>query len=1209
MIVGERTLEEIEQKTENSGKFVHLHLHTEYSMLDGAVRLGDIFKRCYELNMPAVAITDHGNMYGALHFVKEAVKFTDKNADVYKFLKEKREFKVKPIIGCEVYMTEDMHKKTFAKGEDSKNNHLVLLAKNDVGYHNLIKLVSLGFTEGFYRKPRIDFELLSAHSEGLVCLSACIAGIIPQKLLKADYSGADAWVKKFKVLFGEDFYIEIQDHNIKKQKIVLPMLISLARENGVKIVATNDVHYLNRRDAHMQKVLQCISFVRTIEPEDDDAEPSNLLTGEEIDEDSYFPTKEFYLKSYDEMKRLFPDLDEAFTSTLEIADKCNCDFFVKRSLLPAYNPEDGSTPYEFLRKLTKEGLKEKFGEVTDEILNRAEYELTTINKLGFVEYFLIVWDFIHYSETHGVPVGPGRGSGVGSIVAYAIGITKVNPLKYSLIFERFLNAERVSNPDFDIDFCVEGREKIIDYVIEKYGEKNVSQIITFGTLAAKAAVKDVARVYGLSFADSNRITKLMPTMMGQNKIGHLLGLLPPTKDDKGNDVKAEIPELIELYNNDPMSKRILDMAMRIEGMPRQTGMHAAGVIICCDEISNFIPMALSTEGLVTTQFDKKECEELGLLKMDFLGLRTLTDIDKTLKLIKQTRGLDIDLYKMEYNDPKVFELISSGDTHAVFQLEGEGMKNFMRNLRPSSLEDIIAGISLFRPGPMDKIDVYVENKRNPEKVTYAVPSLKDILEVTYGVMVYQEQVMQMVRTLAGYSLGRADIVRRIMAGKNAQKMTEEKEVFINGTPDGSIPGCLKNGISYEVASSIFDDMRSFASYAFNKSHAAAYAHLAYQTAYLKCYFTVEFITAVLNNRITDIKEITNYLTYLKGKGIKVLPPNINKSISEFSVEDGGVRIGLSAIKNVGSGVIEGLVKERERGGEFKDFIEFVERMADVGLNKKMLENLIFAGAFDCFGNTRCQLMRHYDSVVDRVMKEKKTRASGQISFFDLSPQVSEKFVIPEEPEYRRDIMLAYEKQVAGVYLTGHPLEEYSSVLEQYEQNTSMLGGEDGVGEDQKVVLGGMIVEAERRFTKQGKELGVGKLEDMYGSVELMLSGAKLSKYRTVFVADKLVTVTGKVSVRGENVGVWVDSIEEWKDKAKERLPKKMCVFLKGELKEYTLEKICKIADLFEGNDSLYVKKLDSGERYLLPVKVFACDALRAELYGVGSEVDSVGIYD
>lgn len=1199
----------MENETENSrNKFVHLHLHTEYSMLDGAVRLEDIFRRCDELGMPAVAITDHGNMYGALHFVKEAVKYTDKSADVYKFLAEGRQFKVKPIIGCEVYMTEDMRRKNYARGEETKNNHLVLLAKDDKGYHNLIKLVSLGFTEGFYRKPRIDFELLSKYSEGLVCLSACIAGVIPQCLLKGDYKGADQWVKKFKALFGEDFYIEIQDHNIKKQKIVLPMLISLARENGVKIVATNDVHYLNRKDAHMQKVLQCIAFVKTITPEDEDAEPQYQISSEEIDDDSYFPTKEFYLKSYDEMRALFPDLDEAFTSTLEIADKCECNFFVKKPLLPAYVPSDGSTPYEFLRALTFKGLKEKFGDYDDNVLKRAEYELDTINKLGFVEYFLIVWDFIHYSETHGVPVGPGRGSGVGSIVAYAIGITKVNPLKYTLIFERFLNAERVSNPDFDIDFCVEGREKIIEYVISKYGEKNVSQIITFGTLAAKAAVKDVARVYGLSFNDSNRITKLMPSMMGYNKIGHLLGLLPPTKDDKGNEIHAEIPELIELYRNDITVKRILDMAMKIEGMPRQTGMHAAGVIICCDEISNHIPMALSTDGLVTTQFDKKECEELGLLKMDFLGLRTLTDIDKTLKLIKQTRGLDIDLYKMEYDDPEVFNLISSGDTHAVFQLESEGMKNFMRNLKPSSLEDIIAGISLFRPGPMDKIDDYVRNKRDPSKITYDTPLLKDILDVTYGVMVYQEQVMQIVRTLAGYSLGRADIVRRIMAKKDQKKMMEEAAVFINGTPDGSIPGCLKNGVSEEAAKKVFDDMRTFASYAFNKSHAAAYAYLAYQTAYLKRYFTVEFITAVLNNRITDIKEITNYLTYLKKKGIKVLPPNVNKSVSVFSVEDGGVRIGLSAIKNVGSSVIEELVNERNRGGEFKDFYEFVERMSDIGLNKKMLENLIFAGAFDCFGNTRNQLIKHYDSVIDRVTKDKKSKSSGQMSFFDFTPDVADKFEMPPEKEFPRDVRLAYEKEVSGVYLTGHPLEDYVSIFDNFEQNTSVLSVDD-TPEDTKVTLGGLITKAERRFTKSGKEFGSGILEDLYGSVEIILLGNTYHRYKDVFAADKLVTVRGKTSVRGESVGVRVDSMEEWKGVKKEKPPKKMCIFIKGALGEYTLEKICAIAGNFEGKDSLYIKRVDSGERFLLPVKIFACEALRAELYGVGDEIDTVGIYD
>ncbi len=1184
-------------------KFAHLHLHTEYSLLDGATRLNRLFQRADELGIGAVAITDHGNMFGVLEFVKAAIRYTDPKADPFEFIASGKEPKVKPIIGCEIYMADNMHEKSSASGRMPKFNHLVLLAKNEVGYKNLIKIVSEAYTEGLYYKPRTDFAHLEGRTEGLICLSACLAGAIPQAILRNDFDEADRLVKKFQGLFGDDFYIEIQDHNIRDQKYVLPGLRELAVRHGVKLVATNDVHYLNKEDATMQKVLQCISFRRTMSPDEgfDDE-------GEAVNDDGYFPTKEFYLKSPEEMEALFSAYDGAIENTAEVAAKCDFRFFRKEKLLPSYIPADGSKPYDFLRRLCFDGLNRKYGQITPEINERAEYELGIIHKLGFVDYFLIVWDFINYSETHGVPVGPGRGSGVGSIVAYAIGITKVDPLKYSLIFERFLNAERVSNPDFDIDFCVDGREQVIQYVIDKYGEKNVSQIVTFGTLAAKAAIKDVGRVFNHPYSEVDKITKLMPKMMGKNHIGHILGLIP-TKDDSN----AVIPELKELYENDEMSRRILDMAIKIEGMPRQTGMHAAGVIICRDEIADHIPMAMSGDGIVTTQFNMIECEELGLLKMDFLGLRTLTDINKAILYTQKTVGVKLDFYNMAYDDPEVFRLISEGDTHAVFQLEGEGMKKFMRDLKPSSLEDIIAGISLYRPGPMDKIGDYVFNKRNPDKIAYDHALLEPILKVTYGIMVYQEQVMEIVRKLGGYSFGRADIVRRMMSKKKKEAMEKERETFLNGTVDHGveIKGCVANGVSAEIANKIYDDMISFASYAFNKSHAAAYAYLAYQTAYLKRYHTVQFITAVLNNRITSIEEITNYLTYLKEKGIPVYPPNINKSFVEFEVENEGVRIGFAAIKNVGAGVVKEIVAEREENGEFTDFVSFVERIQarlhqsrqSATLNKKMLESLIYAGTFDCFGKTRSQLIAVYDRVMERGYKDLNAKVSGQFSMFDLMGDKKDDFAYPALKEYPQAEKLRLEKEYAGVYLTGHPLEEHAATLRGYEFNTSMLkvtGEEDeeGVEDGKSVTLGGMLIEAGKRISKSGRELGVGKLEDLYGTVELVLAPFKIAQYRSVFKKDALVTVSGKIRLNNDMASLWVDSITPWSGEEKRQVSK-MCVYLSfSEVQEGVIDEIYNVIRAYPGEDEFYIKNLDDGALNKLNTTVSASAMLKNELFGI-----------
>lgn len=1186
--------------------FAHLHLHTEYSLLDGATKIGELFEKCEERGVSAVAITDHGNMYGVLEFLKAAARFTydgfdkeykEKNGfDFYSFMANKTPFRVKPIIGCEVYLTENMHTKVASDGKMPKNNHLILLAKNETGYKNLIKMVSLAYTEGLYYKPRIDFELLSKHAEGLVCLSACLAGIIPQRLLNRDYKGADAWVKRFKNLFGEDFYIELQDHALPEQRYVLPLLKSLADENGVKTVVTNDVHYLSKDDALMQKVLQNISYNRTMPPVDTFAEAVRATAAEGGD---YFPTDEFYLKSEEEMLETFSAYRDGIENTLEVADKCECYYFRKEKLLPPFIPDTGETPACFLRRLCEEGLKAKYKEITKEVRDRAEYELSVIEKLGFVEYFLIVWDFIHYAETHGVPVGPGRGSGVGSIVAYAIGITKVNPLKYSLIFERFLNVERVTNPDFDIDFCVEGREKVIEYVVEKYGAENVSQIVTFSTLAAKAAVKDVGRVFNQPYSEVDKLTKLMPKMMGKNHIGHLLGILKPKKKDE-NPV---IPELIDIYNSEDIAHKILDMSMKIEGMPRQTGMHAAGVIICKDAISNHIPMAKNGDGIITTEYNMIECEELGLLKMDFLGLTTLTDINKAVKYVKQNKGIDLDFYNMEYNDQGVFDLISEGDTHAVFQLESEGMKKFMRDLKPNCLEDIIAGISLYRPGPMDKIGDYVKNKRNPDGIVYDHELLEPILKVTYGVTIYQEQVMEIVRKLAGYSFGAADGVRRNMSKKKVEAMEKDRANFVYGSKDGKIPGCIKAGVPEEVANKIYDDLISFASYAFNKSHATAYAYLAYQTAFLKKYHTAEFIAAVLNNRITKIDEIRNYLSYLKERNIPVYPPSINRSFGDFTVENGGVRIGLAALKNVGGGIVQSIVEVR-KDGDFSSFKDFAQRMFDylerenkTQINKKLLESLIFAGAFDELGVNRATLMNNYERVMDIIKRDASVKVSGQCSFFDMMGGDDE-FDYKPVNEYSPNFKLQMEKEVAGVYLTGHPLEAYREKLQEMPCNTYALS-EEGASFG-TVTLGGMLVDAEKRYTKMKKEIGIGKLEDLQGTVDVMISGEKLQRFRGLWQKDKLVTLTGRVSYREDMPPtVWVDSISPWAETKK--VNKKMCIYFSDkEIADRYLDEVKSVLDAYEGEDEVYISYIDGGKKIVSrfkDVSVSADEMLINELYG------------
>ncbi|MDR3264279.1 MAG: DNA polymerase III subunit alpha [Clostridiales bacterium] len=1107
------------EKTEKYGEgFVHLHLHTEYSLLDGAARINRLFDVIKRKNMDTVAITDHGVMYG-----------------VYQFLKAAKMKGVKPIVGCEFYTSKDITVKAFSADGDENQNHLILLAKNMKGYENLVKLNSIAFVEGFYYKPKIDLSILESHTEGLICLSACIAGAIPQKLLNNDYDGALEYAKRLKNMFEPgDFYIELQDHNLREERTVNPLLVQIASDIGVKTVATNDVHYLEQTDEEMHDILLCVQTGKTLADE-------NRLK---------FSNNSFYVKSPKEMKELFAWRKEAIETTLEIAAKCEVIELKKSNLMPYYIPETGQEPKDFLRSLTYERLESRYPNPGEDIYKRIEYELDIIIKLGFAEYYLIVWDFIDYSKRHSIPVGPGRGSGVGSIVAYIIGITNVDPLKYDLLFERFLNSERVSNPDFDVDFCYEGRGKVIEYVIEKYGKDKVSQIVTFGTMAAKAAIKDVGRVYGIPYAEVERITKLIP--FGKVSIGEMIGESAHSAHEGGGEddgVIKVIPELQKMYKEDEQARKIIDMAMQLEGMPRNTSMHAAGVVICRDPVGEKVPLAKNGAD-VTTQYNMNELEELGLLKMDFLGLRTLTDIKKAVDYIKEDKGVTIDFDQMPFDDKNVYDLIGTGETDAVFQLESAGMKKFMMQLLPTALEEIIAGISLFRPGPMDYIPSYLRGKKNPEAIKYEHPKLEPILSVTYGCIVYQEQVMRIVRELGGYSLGRADILRRIMSKKKKEAMSAEEEVFINGLTDkdGSIvvPGAVRQGVSAETAKSLFDSMAKFASYAFNKSHAAAYAYLSYETAYLKKYYPVHYLTAVINNRIFNIDEITKYIIILKENKIRVYPPDINKSNVYFCVEGGGVRFGLMGIKNIGETAISAIVNNRAENGPFTGLADFIGRCDQAYINKRMIESLIKGGAFDCFGKTRSQLMSIYEYITDIVTSDRKTKECGQFSMFDAEmDELKIEVKYPDIAEYPDNLKLSYEKEVLGMYISGHPLNDFLDEFKKLSFNMSMISretdGDDGeisgaaavsVIDGDFVTAGGVLTNFSRKMTKNGKMMAYGRLEDLYGAIEVVFFPSQYEKYKYSLVNDSVIKVAGNIRIsQEESPKIIINDIIVWSNSA------------------------------------------------------------------------------
>lgn len=1057
-------------------QFCHLHTHTEYSLLDGEASIKKLVARVKELGMDSCAITDHGSMYGVVDFYREA-----------------KAQGIHPVIGCEVYMAP---RSRFDKVHDidNKTSHLILLAENQRGYKNLIKLVSAGYIDGFYYKPRIDFEMLKEHSEGIIALSACIAGEVPKALLRGDYDEAKKIALKYAEVLGKDnYFLEIQDHGLSEQKRIIPDMLRLSEETGIGLVATNDIHYLKKEDAKYQDVLMCIQMEKKVD------DPDRMK----------FETEEFYIKSPEEMMALFEYVPQAIENTEKIAKRCNVDFDFGTRHLPAYAVPDGKDAFEYLRELCQSGLEKRYSPVSDELQKRLDYELGVIKSMGFVDYFLIVWDFIHFAKNNGVMVGPGRGSAAGSIVAYSLGITTVDPIKYGLIFERFLNPERVSMPDIDIDFAPNGRQKIIDYVVEKYGEGQVAQIITFGTMKAKLAIRDVGRALDIPYAEVDKVAKLVPFDLKMTI-------------SKALDISTE---LHALYENDPQIKELLDTSMALEGLPRHASTHAAGVVITSEPIVNYVPLQLNSENFITTQFTKDTVENLGLLKMDFLGLRNLTVIENAVKIIKRTRGIDLNMDEIDYDCKEVYELISSGNTDGVFQLESAGMQSFMQELKPDTLEDVIAGIALYRPGPMEQIPRYIKSKKNPKTIKYKHPLLKNILDVTYGCMVYQEQVLEIVRTLAGYSLGKADSMRRVISKKKADQMVIERKNFIYGSDDGDIPGCIKNGIDEQTAISIFDEINDFANYAFNKSHAAAYAFVTYQTAYLKTFYPVEYMASLISS-IDDLDKINHYIANCKEMGIDRLPPDVNKSEDTFTVENNSIRFGLSAVKNVGRAMILNLVSERKNNGEFKTFSDFIDRMAGRDMNKRALEGLISCGAFDSMGVKRSQLLAVYEKALDGTAKAARDNVAGQMSLFDTIEEQSE-MQFPNIDELDKKTMLKMEKQSTGLYFSGHPMEEYTDKIKKLTKYnisdvlTSVHKDEDGnyhaveggLQDGDMMIICAAIASRKNKTTRSNAQMAFLNVEDVYGSVECIVFPKVLNEFSPLLQEDNLVAIACRLSIR------------------------------------------------------------------------------------------------
>ena len=1136
--------------------FTHLHVHTEYSLLDGSNKIHEYVARVKELGMNSAAITDHGVMFGCIDFYRAA-----------------KAAGIKPILGCEVYVAPGSRfDREIGQAED-RYYHLVLLAENNHGYENLMKIVSKAFVDGFYYKPRVDMDLLQEYHEGIIALSACLAGEVAKNITRGMYEEAKSAALRYEKIFGKgNFFLELQDHGIPQQQRVNQQLLRMSQETGIALVATNDVHYTYDTDAEAHDILLCVQTRKLLSDE-------NRMR---------YEGGQYYVKSPEEMAELFPYIPEALENTQKIADRCEVEIEFGVTKLPKFDVPAPYTSWEYLNKLCYDGLKERYSGDLTELEKRLEYELGVIKTMGYVDYFLIVWDFIRFARDHDIMVGPGRGSAAGSLVSYTLGITKLDPIKYNLLFERFLNPERVSMPDIDVDFCFERRQEVIDYVVEKYGKDRVVQIVTFGTMAARGVIRDVGRVMDLPYAQCDAIAKMIPEELN----------ITIDKALKMN------PELKNLYTTDEMVKKLIDMSRRLEGLPRHTSMHAAGVVISQKSVDEYVPLARASDGSIVTQFTMTTLEELGLLKMDFLGLRTLTVIQKAVKLIEKNKGISLDMDHVDYNDKAVYDMLGAGKTEGVFQLESAGMTSFMKELKPESLEDVIAGISLYRPGPMDFIPQYIEGKNNPDSIHFLCPQLEPILSATYGCIVYQEQVMQIVRSLGGYTLGRSDLVRRAMSKKKAAVMEKERQNFVYGNEEEGVPGCVNRGISEEIANKIYEQMMDFAKYAFNKSHAAAYAVVAYQTAYLKCHFPVEFMAALMTSVIDNPPKVADYILSCRRMGIAILPPDINKGDSTFSVDGGGIRYGLSAIKSIGKPVIESIVAERNQRGDFTSLRDFIERMTGKDVNKKAIENFIKAGAFDELPGNRRQKMMVYAQILDAIVQEKKNMMAGQMSLFDFvseEEKTAYEIHMPDVEEYPKEAKLAFEKEVLGIYISGHPLEEYETC---WRKNISAVttdfmpdeeSGQPKVRDGQQVIVGGMITEKTIKYTKTNKVMAFLTLEDLLGTVEIVVFPRDYEKNVRLMEIDEKVFIKGRVSVEEERASkVICESMYSFEDAPRE-------LWLQFETKESFLsreEELYEDLKEADGKDSvvIYIKSPKAIKRMGASKSICISRDLLARLY-------------
>ena len=1059
--------------------FTHLHVHTEYSLLDGSCKIKELAARAKELGMDSMAITDHGVMYGVIDFYRAA-----------------REVGIKPIIGCEVYVAPGSRfDRENTNGED-RYYHLVLLAENDTGYHTLMKIVSKGFVDGFYYKPRVDYEVLETYHEGVIALSACLAGEVQRYLARGMYEEACRSARHYEEIFGKgNFFLELQDHGIPTQKTVNQGLMRMSRELSMDLVATNDIHYILAEDAAAHDILLCIQ------------------TGKKVSDENRmrYEGGQYYVKSEEEMRALFPYAQEAIDNTHKIAERCNVEIEFGVTKLPKYEVPEGYDSWSYLNKLCQDGMEKRYPDDDGTLQKRLSYELGVIHNMGYVDYFLIVWDFIHFARSHDIMVGPGRGSAAGSIVSYCLEITNIDPVRYDLLFERFLNPERVSMPDIDIDFCFERRQEVIDYVVEKYGKDQVVQIVTFGTLAAKGVVRDVGRVLDLPYARCDAIAKMIPGDLGMTL-------------DKA---LKQSPDLREAYQNDDEVHYLIDMAKRLEGLPRHTSMHAAGVVIGQRAMDEFVPLSRASDGTITTQFTMTTLEELGLLKMDFLGLRTLTVIQNAVRQAEENYGVHLEMEKIDYNDKQVLASIGTGKCDGIFQLESSGMKSFMKELRPENLEDIIAGISLYRPGPMDFIPRYLKGKNDKDSITYECPQLEHILGPTYGCIVYQEQVMQIVRDLAGYTMGRSDLVRRAMSKKKTAVMEKERQNFVYGNPEENVKGCIANGIDEKTANHIYDEMIDFAKYAFNKSHAACYAVVAYQTAYLKYYYPKEFFAALMTSVMDNVTKVSEYILTCRQLGIRILPPDINEGQSGFSVSGDAIRYGLSAIKSVGRNVVDEIIKERKNNGLFTSIDDFVERMGGREVNKRTLENFIKSGAMDSLPGNRRQKTMIAPELLDQKTKDRKNVLEGQLSLFDFAAEEEKQqyqITMPDVPEFPKEELLAFEKEILGIYISGHPMDEY---LETWKNSITakttdfMVDEESGravVEDGVRVTIGGMITAKTVKLTKNGQQMAFVTVEDMVGSVEVIVFPRDYESKRNMLNEDAKVFISGRTSIGDDPVG-------------------------------------------------------------------------------------------